>query len=471
MVKELPFVSGLLGGGRIPLSSALPYGDAGSLAEVVEQIYDDVDGMITEDFGKYGLRFLSRFKNPLFYAVMPMGGGQLKKTLEGASMYLGDKPVDGSYTDSGELRYEVDDDPWSVFQALLFGQYANKNAREYFDRGQKPLGVKAIQEFTSMGVSAKEYRQIKAGLNKAGETTDSLGRDKYIDAYANESYYSGGNEYWYDYSTGNVYDSDGDIAEVSIYKLRKASALAQQVDYISQLPLDDRQKNVLYRSLVDDNRRDAYGNDRYIGTVYVDGRPQLKTYWYDGIKGILYDDRYNEVDLSLFGSLERAPLPDMSDYDQYSGYEEFKFAQGNPYKYEFLQTNGVSWQQYTRQKEVYDWAWNNPKQETMAKAFGQDIPTYKSLYDDLQALKSTRDADGKVTVERKEKVQAYIADIDLPEIQKKILYKMEYPSWDEDNWEIAQYIVDLPGASTQEKKDILIALGFKVDSKGKITWD
>ena len=48
---------------------------------------------------------------------------------------------------------------------------------------------------------------------------------------------------------------------------------------------------------------------------------------------------------------------------------------------------------------------------------------------------------------------------------------MEYPSWDEDNWEIAQYIVDLPGVSTQEKKDILIALGFKVDSKGKITWD
>ena len=76
-----------------------------------------------------------------------------------------------------------------------------------------------------------------------------------------------------------------------------------------------------------------------------------------------------------------------------------------------------------------------------------------------------------MTVERKEKVQAYIADIDLPEIQKKILYKMEYPSWDEDNWEIAQYIVDLPGASIQEKKDILIALGFKVDSKGKITWD
>ena len=314
-----------------------------------------------------------------------------------------------------------------------------------------------------MGVSSKEYREYKTGLNKAAETRDDQGRDKYIGP--------DGEAYWYDAATRKVYDSAGAVTRFSVHELRKASAVEQQVDYISGLNLTDSQKNVLYRSIVSDNRKDAYGNDRYIGTEMVDGRPKQKTYWYDGMKGILYDDQYNEVNLSLFGSLELAPLPDMSDYDQYSGYEEFKFAQGNPYKYEFLQTNGVSWQQYTRQKEVYDWAWNNPKQETMAKAFGQDIPTYKSLYDDLQALKSTRDADGKVTVERKEKVQAYIADIDLPEIQKKILYKMEYPSWDEDNWEIAQYIVDLPGASTQEKKDILIALGFKVDSKGKITWD
>ena len=462
VMKEMPFIGGLMGGGRIPISSALPYGDQGGVLEAIEAIYDDVSGMITDGDGKYANRFIKQMSNPLLYLLMPMGGGQLKKTLEGASMYIG-KPVDGSYTNSGELRYEVDDDPWSVFQALLFGQYANKNAREYFDRGQKPLGVKAIQEFTSMGVSAKEYRQIKAGLNKAAETRDDQGRDKYIGP--------DGEAYWYDAATRKVYDSAGAVTRFSVHELRKASAVEQQVDYISGLNLTDSQKNVLYRSIVSDNRKDAYGNFRYIGTEMVDGRPKQKTYWYDGMKGILYDDRYNEVDLSLFGSLELAPLPDMSDYDQYSSYEEFKFAQGNPYKYEFLQTNGVSWQQYTRQKEVYDWAWNNPKQETMAKAFGQDIPTYKSLYDDLQALKSTRDADGKVTVERKEKVQAYIADIDLPEIQKKILYKMEYPSWDEDNWEIAQYIVDLPGASTQEKKDILIALGFKVDSKGKITWD
>ena len=463
VMKEMPFIGGLMGGGRIPISSAIPYSDQGGFLEALEALWEDTTGMFSEDREKYIKRFHKQLHKPFLYLLMPMGGGQLKKTAQGASMYLGDKPVDGSYTDSGELRYEVDDDPWSVFQALLFGQYANKNAREYFDRGQKPLGVKAIQEFTSMGVSAKEYREYKTGLNKAAETRDDQGRDKYIGP--------DGEAYWYDAATRKVYDSTGAVTWFSVHELRKASAVEQQVDYISGLNLTDSQKNVLYRSIVSDNRKDAYGNDRYIGTEMVDGRPKQKTYWYDGIKGILYDDRYNEVDLSLFGGLELAPLPDMSDYDQYSGYEEFKFAQGNPYKYEFLQTNGVSWQQYTRQKEVYDWAWNNPKQETMAKAFGQDIPTYKSLYDDLQALKSTRDADGKVTVERKEKVKAYIADIDLPEIQKKILYKMEYPSWDEDNWEIAQYIVDLPGASTQEKKDILIALGFKVDSKGKITWD
>ena len=251
----------------------------------------------------------------------------------------------------------------------------------------------------------------------------------------------------------------------------KVSNDLSYLEFISQLPLSDFQKDVLYRSVVGSKQTNEYGYTRYFGTETVNGRQRRTTYYYDGRNGILYDNGYNRMDYSQMKGLELAPKPSMSDYDRYSGYDEFKFAQNDPYRYEFLQANGVSWQEYTEQKEVFDWAWNNPKQEAMSKVIAGDIPAYKSIHDDLASLHSPRDADGKVTVERKDKVKAYISDSNLTDIQKKILYKLEYPSYDEDNWEIAEYIVALPDASTQEKKDILTTLGFKVDSKGKITWD
>ena len=149
VLEEVPFVGGLLGGGRVPLSSALPYnGD-------VSTMYSDITN------GELSVKEL--FK-PLYYLVLPVGGGQIKKTNEGLGMFSDDLPVSGSYTNSGKLRFPVEDTFGNRLQAGLFGQYASKNARDYFDNERSPLGEKQIQEYIDVDIPISDYWAYRDGL-------------------------------------------------------------------------------------------------------------------------------------------------------------------------------------------------------------------------------------------------------------------------------------------------------------------
>ena len=56
------------------------------------------------------------------------------------------KDVPGSYTTSGKLRFPVKEDTLSKVQAGMFGQYASKEAREYFENSSSALSVKQVDE-------------------------------------------------------------------------------------------------------------------------------------------------------------------------------------------------------------------------------------------------------------------------------------------------------------------------------------
>lgn len=156
VIQELPFVGGLLGGGRIPLSSALPYsGQYGGLDAFAKDVSESNWDSLTKEMLK-----------PIYYLAMPMGGGQLKKTIEGLSMFSDEHPISGSYTDSGNLRFPVEETPWNVAQAALFGQYASENARDYFDNGRQPLKEKQIQEFIDVDIPIADYWEYREGLAK-----------------------------------------------------------------------------------------------------------------------------------------------------------------------------------------------------------------------------------------------------------------------------------------------------------------
>ena len=172
--QELPFVGGLLGGGRLPIQSAIPYENP---LEMVTGTISDVSKTFDEDESKKKnaiKKLMKEWSKPVYYVAMPFGGGQIKKTVEGISMYNENLPVAGSYTDSGKLRFEAPEDTLGKLQAAVFGQYASKNAREYFDNGYQPLTEKQINTALDAGLNINEYREYNSGIKAQENNNDKI---------------------------------------------------------------------------------------------------------------------------------------------------------------------------------------------------------------------------------------------------------------------------------------------------------
>ena len=154
LAEELPFIGGLLGGGRIPLSSAMP--DVGGLwnaatneewstARRLQEVRDEL------------------LEKPVTYLAMPFGGGQVKRAAEGIEAVV----RGGSYSvnSDGEeiLQYPVYSEtlPEQVRDAAyasIFGKSSFTTARDWVESGFKSLSAKetdAYQEMTAAGVDGE----------------------------------------------------------------------------------------------------------------------------------------------------------------------------------------------------------------------------------------------------------------------------------------------------------------------------
>lgn len=187
---ELPFVGGIMGGGRLPIQAALP--SIGTTIESGMQLADNQKRMkAIATLGK-------EIMKPVFYVALPFGGGQLKKTIEGGATYLHGTP--GSYTSSGKLRFEAKKDVKSVAQNLIFGQYSTKEAREYFEKGYAPLSKEQVKEYKDLGISLKTYQEyryelsilnkIKGDKTKEGKTVSGSASGKKAYQIMNSKEYS-----------------------------------------------------------------------------------------------------------------------------------------------------------------------------------------------------------------------------------------------------------------------------------------
>lgn len=159
--EQLPFIGGILGGGRIPISSALP--DAGNLLRAATN--EDWDSK------KKRNAIWKEVSKPITYTALPFGGGQIKKAVEGIDATI----RGGSYTYDADgndiLQYPVynqsfGDSAKSIAESVLFGKTALPTGREWIGSGFKSFGAKetaAYKELTESGTSQKDvYDTLKA---------------------------------------------------------------------------------------------------------------------------------------------------------------------------------------------------------------------------------------------------------------------------------------------------------------------
>ena len=147
LLEDLPYTSTFTGG-RIPITSALP----------VEELVTGQD-----EYGNDKPR-LETLKEIAPYYLLPTGYGQLKKTQQGLSMFDDDLPISGSYTDSGNLRFPVEDTLKNRVQAGVFGQWSSDVAGDYFDNARNPLKEKQIEELIDLDMPIRDYWDYREGL-------------------------------------------------------------------------------------------------------------------------------------------------------------------------------------------------------------------------------------------------------------------------------------------------------------------
>lgn len=175
VVEELPFVGSLLGGGRLPISSAIP--DFGKLWQAIS----DSDW----DSKKRVATAAKELAKPATYLALPFGGGQVKKVVEGVEAIAreGSYSVDSSGADI--LQYPVyastpGEAGAAAVRALFFGKSALPTAQEW---------VKS--DFDSLNARQTEVYQSLVNANISSKTAyetirkwEDIGGNKEMPSYA-----------------------------------------------------------------------------------------------------------------------------------------------------------------------------------------------------------------------------------------------------------------------------------------------
>lgn len=175
VLEQLPFIGGVLGGGRVPISSAVP--DFGNLWDAATE-----DGWSTEKRLQEVRDEL--LEKPVAYLGLPFGGGQIKKIYEAIEGVI----QGGSYSINAEgdqeLQYPIYNDTPSqaIGNALLgstFGRTSLPTGREWIEEGFGTLGAKqtaVYQGLLEAGVSGEEaYALLKElrGAEKTGTESEA----------------------------------------------------------------------------------------------------------------------------------------------------------------------------------------------------------------------------------------------------------------------------------------------------------
>lgn len=179
-LEQTPFIGGLLGGGRLPVSSALP--DVGNIVNAAfNESWSEEKKLNT---------LWNEAKDTLLYVAPPFGGGQIKKISELITAIK----EHGSYNTSGELQYPVFTDDAkdmavTLGKGIFFGKSSLEGAVEWAGSGFQSMSEKyttAYQAMMELGETDRDayntVKAIKEAKAPEGESDEALKRQVLHDA-------------------------------------------------------------------------------------------------------------------------------------------------------------------------------------------------------------------------------------------------------------------------------------------------
>lgn len=205
-----------------------------------------------------------------------------------------------------------------------------------------------------------------------------------------------------------------------------------------------------------------------INALQEQGLAALDDYRYDGIYAEAGDKRYNyDAEDDTWWEIK----PKLSDGEDNWYYQQEQAV---------TKDLGISYDEYWNNKEMYDdfyyvaSGYDKDSEaddtiETARAVFGYErFAEYASV---LATLKADKDKYGNsIRGTKKRKIQQYVNSLDIPDIEKKILMKMQYPNNHGNDYQIIKYIDENDDISYNEMIKIFKELGYKMDKNGYVTW-
>lgn len=172
--------------GRLPVESALP-----NLGNIGKAFSGDVDWAVK----KRVQTAVKEIAKPLYYILLPFGGGQMKKILEGVSAAV----RGGSYTVDSEgrdiMQYPVYTDTvgekiGAYVGGTVFGKSSGSNAVKWVENNFKNYSAKATgayQGLTQAGIRGRDADELIIALVGAEKTEEKSKKDVQIELLRSSS--------------------------------------------------------------------------------------------------------------------------------------------------------------------------------------------------------------------------------------------------------------------------------------------
>ncbi len=291
-VESLPFVGGVLGGGRVPIQSAIP-----DFADLTMAATSD-----TWTGEKKALTAFEELSKPAAYLLPPFLGGQINKTLRGiaAAAQGGVYGIEGDEDGGAYLKYPVYDDPLDVTRSVLFGTTYTEGGQEWVDSGFKSLSVsqtaayQAMKEFGADDRAAfdliEEYKSVPTGEGRTAaqrdviRTADIPGEAKFA-AYYNLGASDSRKELMDSIEATEPRGKLGEAAQVLMDISDIGSGkTAGTCDLLAQSGLSEDTKQLIYRKEVSDQKDDDIRAAELVGISfdeYLDAHAAYSTLYND----------------------------------------------------------------------------------------------------------------------------------------------------------------------------------------------
>ncbi len=452
-VQQLPFVGGMLDGGRVPISAVFP-----KLPNLWEGFNSELAPEKRKDL------IMTELSKPFFSFVLPVGGNAIKRGIEGFNMIRNG----GEYrlNDNGEeqLMFAAPGDtPNDYLKAMLFGKYSNENGQNYINNGFQVLSPEYTQKYKKLisdeyGIDNNTaYDALMAVANAPSDEKRAVLMNTPLPADAKSyldwtlfSYADSGNRI--DYSDKDHFNIttqiDSDFLDNALYLYDNLGLKADEVinliktssfesinqvgskkdqifnvlNNIYELNVSDDLKTYAYTEILAPQISEKFTTEQ--GKQLLEGVPMreaIRSYY---MRDIINDEIDNDNTIHPLDKKDYKTLGWQNYLAENALEENMTFEQREKLRY-FL-ANGQS--EFEKTWDDYVYGGNEKERENIEslRNCGLDTLTYQVIKSGISDFKADKDANGEpIDDSKKNKVSAYFKQWNLTDEQYALMMKLQ----------------------------------------------